>query len=258
MRYRIGRIALVILFLAAIPWSVSPTENIPFSRETNRALDTLNDIFDAMLDGLSDGTMGPGDFSGALEAAFVIFGDALHTMPIAGLLFADTFSALYDIMEAMTDAAEMFAAIVPGPYPYFRAILDAQIAKDRLRWAAAGGLIQSQRQCASGRALVSVYPGFDCYKLKNKLRELAGDGKCVTVSIHEAAGFDPASAGPLGQGPNAARVYNCLGSAFQTGPTFEIRHDVPLDEPGDISESARFVKGDPLGTPPVTGLVTAS
>ena len=246
MRYRAGLLAVVILLATTVSCvALGPTGTVLLPKDTIAALDGLNRILDQMIDGVSNGSLTIEELNGLLTAAFAAFEDVLIEMPVAGLLFSDVFAALYTIKAALVTADQMFRDSVSEPYAYHAVLLEAEIAKDELRWAASGGLIRTQEQCASGRALVSVYPGFDCYELMHKLRELFAAGKCVTLSIHEAAGFDPASAGPLGQGPNATRVYACLGGSFHTGPTFEIRRDGPAGASGYTEE---HVFGDSSAT----------
>ncbi len=239
---RKGLVCLLVIALAGLAFAAHGG-SLMVSKTAVQRLDELNRILDEILEGLEAGALGLEELADRIEEAFTAFENVLAAMPVAGVLFSDVFGALYDIQYALNDAADIVdTRMAPSPYSLYLAFADARRAKDSLRWSASGGLIQKQLECAKGRALVMVYPGFDCYKLKGKLRELIDAGTCVSVAWREAEGYMPPPIAAFDYGPVAVRLYDCLGGAFQTSPTFEMRRDA---EPGETGFTETYTFGDP-------------
>ena len=239
---------IILLLLASVGASLlagtetTPQASIP--RETLAALDALNGRLKSLLDGFRAGTITEAAFETGLGDAFRAFDDVLAGMPsIYGLPFGDVFYKLFDVHYALDELAYLFDNGCPFPYAYADELLDGLWAKNSLEWQMGGGRVSQQAACTSGKVLVMVYPGFDCHKLMSRLRELVNAGKCVTVSWREAIGYNP----PPGSsgGPTASRLFDCLGSTFQTGPMFRLDPGVELDDEGH-PEAELF--GDPAAT----------
>jgi len=207
-------------------------------------LDELNRILDEIIEGMDSLTLGQARLIERLEDAMTAFTEVLAAMPVAGLLFSDVFSALYDIQYALNNAAEIIDSEMSlSPYSLYLAFRDARRAKDSLEWAASGGLVQQQLGCTQGKALVMVYPGFDCHALRAKLNELRAAGKCVTLGWKEPVCYAP-DPNVAFDGPTARQLFDCLGISYPVGPTFEWD---ALVEPGARGFSESHTFGDPSG-----------
>ena len=163
--------------LAFVTYGGTPT----VSKTAVERLDELNRILDEIIEGTESATLGQEKNLELLEEAMTAFADVLAAMPVAGLLFSDVFGWLYDIQSSLNDAAEILeTGVALSPYSLYAAFRTAQWAKDQLKWRLSGGLLTQQLECPNGRALVTVYPGFDCHQLRSKLQELISGPAPVT------------------------------------------------------------------------------
>jgi hypothetical protein len=220
-KMRKGFVCLLIIALAGPAFAAYGGTSM-VSKTAVQRLDELNRILDEILEGLEAGALGLEELTGRIEEAFTAFENVLAAMPVAGVLFSDVFGALYDILYALNDAADIIdTGMALSPYSLYLAFADARWAKDSLRWSVSGGLIQKQLECARGRALVMVYLGFDCHALRAKLNELLAAGVCVTVGWQEPPCYveDPNVAF---SGPTATQLFDCLGFSYTVGPMFEL------------------------------------
>jgi len=244
MRKRAGVVLIVLFSLAMISVvALGPTQTITVPKTAIQRLEELNVILDEMLQGLSSGSLKFGELAEMLDEAFASFDSVLAEMPVAGLQFAVVFAALYDIRDGLLAADELLGLPwwAVDPYSVYLAIDDARRAKEWLLWSASGGLIQTQLECSNGKALVMVYPGFDCHALQAKVSELLAAGKCVTVGWQEPPCYTPDPNVAFG-GPTATQVFGCLGMRYLVGTVFQLDPMVEPDAPGFAE---RYSFGDP-------------
>jgi len=223
---------LVILIAVSLPlYAGTQTTGQQIPEETLQTLGELNQLLEGMQDGVSNGEMTPAEFRAELDRAFDAFEAVIGGLPeVHGVPFADVFARLFEVLFALNSLGVMHGEGNTIPNNYLATLDEGLSSKNLLEWTMGGGMATQQLACPNGKALVVVYSGFDCYELKSKIRELIDAGKCVAVTWDEPLGFTPTTPGAAG--PVATQVLACLGSTFQTGPTFQ------LDPKADIADPA--------------------
>jgi hypothetical protein len=242
-------IVVVLLWIGLVGTAggptTSPTSTVP--RETVETFAQLNQLLEELIQLVSEPGLDTSALAAKLDEAHGLFAGLLTSLPtVYGVPFLDLFNSLYSVGASLDDASLLADQGATGPWAgfgYYLAVDNARREKNLLEWAMTGGRLHVQLSCPNGKALVTVFPGFNCHELRAKLNELLAAGTCVALTWQEPIGYLPDPSVAFG-GPTAAQLSECLGTSYPTAPTFELD---PQADPDDPTYTEQHTLGDPTG-----------